>query len=136
LVGVAARSLRGLDDDVTLPQYRALVVLAAEGPQTMGTLSTTLGIHPSTASRLCDRLAGKELIDRSASAESRREVTVELSATGVALVESVMSSRRVEMRRIMKKVPADRRAGVVAAFEEFAAAAGEALDDAWLLGWS
>ena len=33
LVAVAARSLAAAGDDVTLPQYRALVVLAARGPQ-------------------------------------------------------------------------------------------------------
>ena len=34
LVAVAARSLAAVDDDVTLPQYRALVVLAVAGPST------------------------------------------------------------------------------------------------------
>ena len=33
LVAVAARSLAAAGDEVTLPQYRALVVLAARGPQ-------------------------------------------------------------------------------------------------------
>jgi hypothetical protein len=33
LVAVAARSLAAAGDEVTLPQYRALVVLAAQGPQ-------------------------------------------------------------------------------------------------------
>jgi len=33
LVAVAARSLAAAGDEVTLPQYRALVVLAARGPR-------------------------------------------------------------------------------------------------------
>jgi hypothetical protein len=33
LVAVAARSLAAAGDEVTLPQYRALIVLAAAGPQ-------------------------------------------------------------------------------------------------------
>jgi hypothetical protein len=33
LVAVAARSLAAAGDEVTLPQYRALVVLSARGPQ-------------------------------------------------------------------------------------------------------
>ena len=33
LVAVAARSLAAVDDDVTLPQYRALVVLASQRTQ-------------------------------------------------------------------------------------------------------
>ena len=33
MVGLAARSVADLDSEVTLPQYRALVVLASRGPQ-------------------------------------------------------------------------------------------------------
>ena len=52
LVAVAAQSLAGADADVTLPQYRALVVMCARGPQSMGALSEELGVlsvgrHPS-----------------------------------------------------------------------------------------
>ncbi|HYV60725.1 MAG TPA: MarR family transcriptional regulator, partial [Acidimicrobiia bacterium] len=54
LVAVAARSLAGVADDVTLPQYRALVVLATEGAQSLGELAAALGVHTSTATRMCD----------------------------------------------------------------------------------
>ncbi len=43
LVGVAARSLAEVNDDVTLPQYRVLVLLDGRGPQTMGELAEALG---------------------------------------------------------------------------------------------
>ena len=52
LVGVAARSLAVVDAEVTLPQYRALVVLAARGPRLVGELADELSIHPSTETRL------------------------------------------------------------------------------------
>ena len=35
LVGIAARSLSDAQDEVTLPQYRTLVVLQAKGPQSL-----------------------------------------------------------------------------------------------------
>ena len=35
LVAVAARSLADLSDDITLPQYRALVVLRTRGPSAL-----------------------------------------------------------------------------------------------------
>src|SRR4029077_10764902 len=56
LVSVAARSLAGVDHDVPLPQYRALVVLASRGPQRPTELAEALAVHPSTVTRLCDRL--------------------------------------------------------------------------------
>src|SRR5664279_4938853 len=75
LVGVAARSLSALEPDVTLPQYRALVLLRSRGDQNVSALADALGVHPSTATRLCDRLLKKGFIDRATSSGSRREVT-------------------------------------------------------------
>ena len=72
LVGVAARSLGAIEDSITLPQYRALVLLASRGEENVGVLADALAIHPSTATRLCDRLARKGLIERNTSAESRQ----------------------------------------------------------------
>jgi DNA-binding MarR family transcriptional regulator len=62
LVAVAARSLAAAGDEVTLPQYRALVVLAARGPQGTAELAAALAVNPSTATRMCDRLVRKGLI--------------------------------------------------------------------------
>ena len=56
LVAVAARSIAQAGDSVTLPQYRALVALAARGPQRVTDLAEELGVHPSSATRMCDRL--------------------------------------------------------------------------------
>ena len=39
LVAVAAKSVAAVDDEVTLPEYRALVVLATLGSQNLGGLS-------------------------------------------------------------------------------------------------
>src|SRR5262245_22044759 len=82
LVAVAARSIAGVDETVTLPQFRALVALATRGPLNVRSLSEELGVHPSTASRMCDRLVERGLIDRETSATSRREVTVRLTPAG------------------------------------------------------
>ena len=68
--------------DVTLPQYRALVVLAARGPQRMGDLAEALGVHPSTATRLCDRLVDRQLVRRAVDRTNRRETTITLVAQG------------------------------------------------------
>ena len=62
MVALAARSLADLDADVTLPQYRALVVLASRGPQRVVDISTELGVNPSTGTRMCDRLVRKGLM--------------------------------------------------------------------------
>ena len=64
LVAVAARSLAGLGEDVTLPQYRVLVELASKGPRRSGDLALALTVNPSTASRMIERLVRKSLVRR------------------------------------------------------------------------
>lgn len=135
LVGVAARSLAVLDDDVTLPQYRALVVLAGRGPLNPGTLAEILGVHPSTATRLCDRLIARKLVSRRESATSRREVTVALTRRGRAVVDTVTTARRAELGAVLAHVPRRERSAVVAALMRLGDAAGEPADSAWQLGW-
>ena len=136
LVGVAARSLAAIEATVTLVQYRAMVVLASREGLNVGSLAEALGIHASTATRLCDRLAEKELIDRHTSTASRREVVLGLTAEGRALVRAVTARRRREIVKIIGHLDETQRAALVAAFETFADAAGETPDSAWKLGWT
>ena len=67
----SARSLAGVADQVTLPQYRTLVVLAAKGPQSLRELAAVLDVHTSTATP-CDRLVRKRLIRRRQGRQDRR----------------------------------------------------------------
>jgi DNA-binding MarR family transcriptional regulator len=137
LVAVAARSLSSAAATaVTLPQYRALVVLAAHGPQRMGDLAEALGVHPSTATRLCDRLVDRQLVRRAVDRVNRRETSVALSPAGRALVDAVTDVRRAEIRAIVERIPAESRATAVAALRAFADAAGEPPQAAWTLGWT
>lgn len=136
LVGVAARSLSAAEADVTLQQYRALVLLSSRGAHNVSALADALGIHPSTATRLCDRLLTKGLIDRATARTSRREVTVTLSSEGRALIDAVTKSRRRELRTIIRRLEPRARRAVTDAFATFTSAAGELPDDAWKLGWT
>ena len=56
LVGVAAQSLADLEDTVSVPQLRALMILATRGPLHLTALAEDMGVHPSNATRACDRL--------------------------------------------------------------------------------
>src|SRR5258708_3245384 len=129
LVAVAARSLAVGDPDVTLAQYRALVVLASKGARHVGELAETLGVHPSTATRLCDRLVARKLIKRSVDRTNRRETVVALAAAGRALVDRVTAVRRAEIREIVARIPEDLRRPAVDALVAFSTAAGEPADE-------
>ena len=124
LVAVAARSLAAAGDEVTLPQYRALVVLAAQGPQGTAELAAALAVNPSTATRMCDRLVRKGLVRRHRLAGDRRAVRIALTEPGRNLVADVSRRRRAELARLLGALPAEEREPVIAAFRAFAAAAG------------
>jgi DNA-binding MarR family transcriptional regulator len=134
LVSVAVRSLAGADDDVTLVQYRALVVLASRGPQRPTELADALAVHPSTVTRLCDRLVAKRLISRENSTDNRREVVVKLTDAGKRLVDAVTARRRQEIAEIVTRVPHRQRATMVRALHALGDAADEPDDDSWFTG--
>lgn len=136
LVALAVRSLAAAPADVTLPQYRALVVLASRGPQGAGALAAELAVAPSSVTRLCDRLVAKSMAERHVSAQSRRAVEIAITEQGAALVAAVTRARRREVAQIVGAIPASRRPALVRALQEFGAAAGEVPEQAWSLGWS
>ena len=135
LVAVAARSLADLDEEVTLTQFRSLVVLASRGPQTMAALAEALGVTPPTASRLCDRLVRKGLIRRRADRADRRQVRVALTEPGRRLVDVVTERRRQELARLLSSVPPDARRSVVDGLQLLTVAAGEVPEKDWSTGW-
>src|SRR6201994_2271474 len=102
LVAVAARSLAAAGDEVTLPQYRPLVVLAARGPQGTAELAAALAVNPSTATRMCDRLVRKGLVRRQRQAGDRRAVRIALTPPGRGLVAEVTRQRRGELARLLR----------------------------------
>ncbi len=135
LVAVAARSLAEVAEDVTLPQYRALVVLSSRGPQRVASLAELLAVTPPTATRMCDRLERKGLIRRRSARQDRREVRVSLSPAGQELVAEVTARRRDEIAHLLDRIASDDQARMVELFGELADAAGEVADRQWVEDW-
>jgi DNA-binding MarR family transcriptional regulator len=135
MVGVAVRSLVDSEHEVTLPQYRTLVVLAYSGAHRLADLAATLAVSPSTATRMCDRLVRKGLITRSRDTVDRREVNLDVTEEGRKLVHGVMDRRRKEVRTILRSIPEDARVQLATSLEVLARAAGEIPDLHWSPGW-
>lgn len=135
LVGIAAASLAPIEGEVTLTQYRTLVVLQSRGPQTLQDLAAELQVVPSSASRMCDRLVRKGLIERYTPERNRREVQLSISEAGVAIVARVAGDRKRQLRRIIDGMSDGAREALVAALQEFSEAAGEVPEHQWYLGW-
>ena len=135
LLAVIAKTISPALEAVTLPQFRVLVVLVGAGPHRVGALAERLDALPSTFSRALDRLEQGGWVQRVPSTESRREVIVQATDEAKRLVGAVTEARRLELARILDRLPPERRAVVAAAFREFADAADEpTMDDLLPLG--
>ena len=135
LVAIAARSLADLGEDVTLTQYRSLVVLASRGPQGVAALAQALGVTPPTASRLCDRLVRKRLVRRRTDRNDRRQVRVALTTAGRQLVDAVTARRRVEITELVSSIDPEARALLASGLRQLSQAAGEVPEQEWTTGW-
>ena len=70
-----------------------------------------LGAIPSSATRLCDRLVAADLITREAGSADRREVFLQLTASGRRVVRQVRDLRRDGLREALEAcTPRERRA--------------------------
>ncbi|MFG1925974.1 MarR family winged helix-turn-helix transcriptional regulator [Cryptosporangium sp. NPDC048952] len=131
LVGLTARSLGDVQVDVTLPQYRILVVLASRAPLRTVDLAAELGVTPSTATRNCDRLIRRGLVRRFQRADDLRVSWLGLTPEGTELVAVTMRQRRAALAELAAHITADQPELVTNALDSLVAAAGELPDPEW-----
>ena len=132
MVALAGRTLAEVDPEVTLPQSRALIVVASRGPQRITDIAADLGVAPSTATRMCDRLVRKGLVRRYRSAANRREVRLNLTPAGSSLVRELTRRRRDELARYADAIPPSAHPHVAEGLRAFSNAVGEFPERDWL----
>ncbi|MFI5571557.1 MarR family winged helix-turn-helix transcriptional regulator [Streptomyces sp. NPDC051740] len=139
LVAVSARSLAAVEDRVTLPQFRMLMVLSTRGATKLVTLADLLHVAPSTAMRMVDRLIAAGLADRRTNPANRRETLLRLTGEGRHTVEDVTARRRAEIAAIVERLAPRQRAALVGALTAFNEAGGEppaTKPQPYPLGWA
>jgi DNA-binding MarR family transcriptional regulator len=109
-IAVASEALIGSTPEVTLPQFRALVLVDQQGTLTVADLARALGVAPSTVTRMCDRLVAKQLIRREAGTSDRRQVSLRLEPMGRDLIALSTQRRRERLEQILAAVPTSSRA--------------------------
>ncbi len=125
LLGIIARSMLTALEDVSLPQFRALVLLSAAGPLRMGALAARLGVTVSTFSRTADRLVVGGWAMREDNPDNRREVILTLTEEGRGLVTSVTDHRRQLIEGVLMRMVPSERDRLAETLRAFADAAGE-----------
>jgi DNA-binding MarR family transcriptional regulator len=137
LVALSAQSIAAVDDLADVTQVRALVIVANTEPVSLGVLAEAARMHPSTASRLCDRMVGEDLLDRVDDPTNRRALSLTLTAKGRRVIAAMVRHRRQAIIPMLQAMPASKRRDLVKVLRAFADAGGEPPDRAlWSMGWT
>lgn len=136
LVGITARILATLDVDVTLSQYRTIVVLATCGPQRTVDLAAELQVHPSTVTRTCDRLIRRGIVHRHHRQLDRRVSWLALSEHGKDLIGQVMLRRAAEIGRLLEGIPIDDVESIARLLDALVTRGGELPEPLWWRRWA
>lgn len=137
LVALSAQSIAAVEGVADVSQVRALVVISSRGSVSLGELAAAANLHPSRASRLCDRMVAEGLIHRADDPANRRQLILTLTPGGERVVRTVMQHRRAAITPILAQLTKPRRAELVSVLQEFAAAGCEPSEpDMWAMGWT
>lgn len=90
-----------LSAGVTPQQHQVLLAIRAAGGQMLvGALADHLMLRPHSVSGQIDRLAKQGLVQRTIDRSDRRKVSIELTPAGAAILSSLSTAHRAELRRI------------------------------------
>lgn len=111
MTAIVATTLADIDEAVSVPQLRILVMLHVNGPMNLVGIARRLGVDRSNASRPADRLVAMGLADRNADVSDRRSVVLSLTPQGRRFIDSVLDRRRAILGGLVSRLDApDRRA--------------------------
>jgi DNA-binding MarR family transcriptional regulator len=111
LVGLTLQSLQVLGGEVSVPQFRLLLVLSGLGRVPSSRLGGELGMTASSVTRLADRMEAAGLLARGTDPRSRSIVTLEVTAAGVDLVARVVERRHELLAAVLERMdPGEREA--------------------------
>lgn len=118
LAGLALRSIDHVGDDISLPQFRLLLVLYEQGPCSSNEAARAMGLVASSVTRLADRLTASGYLIRGTDPTNRCVVTLNLTDPGKALVKKVIRRRRRELAKLLSLLAPDVRAACAYGLQE------------------
>lgn len=123
LLELSMRVLGEIEERVSPSHLRALQSLERLGGGAKVTsLGVALGVPPSTASRISDRLTADGLITRAVAPGNRRATWLELTPAGRAVLDDMVTARADALEQVTKAMPTGKRQALLAGTEAFAEA--------------
>ena len=94
---------------ITLPQFLGLSFLRKNPGSPVKAFADTLGLKPSSASGLIDRMVQKGLVLRKHSKTDRRVILLTLKAKGERMVDEIMEQKRQSVAELFAPLTAEER---------------------------
>jgi DNA-binding MarR family transcriptional regulator len=111
--------------DLTMQQFKTVMLLGSLGSATAGQLARRLGVSLSTMTGIADRLCERGMVTRGEDPDDRRATRVELTAAGRETVERFHAIRRELLTRWLSRLNLDQLAQAADTMAALADAAAE-----------
>jgi DNA-binding MarR family transcriptional regulator len=95
--------------DLTMAQLKAVMLLVQSGGLRSRELADGLGIAPSAATPLVDRLVDQKLARRESDAGDRRIIWIRPMAKSTALYDQLMQTNRPVLEEVLAELPSAER---------------------------
>ncbi|MFD0690598.1 MarR family winged helix-turn-helix transcriptional regulator [Actinomadura fibrosa] len=122
-IDVWCRSLETVTEYVSPTQIRALQVLREQAGLSLRELAEALGMLPSAASRLCDRLEAAGFVTRGSDDSDGRRIALRLTRPGERLLDRITAQRRRDLGELLARMSAESRRRLLDGLNDFRAAA-------------
>ena len=125
LLELSVGVLSDMEENVSPSHLRALQALDHLGGAKVTVLGDALGVPPSTASRISDRLTAAGLITREVAPDNRRATLLELTPAGREILSDLAGARATALERVTASMTPEERDALLLGAEGFARAYGE-----------
>ncbi|MGH2347499.1 MAG: MarR family winged helix-turn-helix transcriptional regulator [Chloroflexota bacterium] len=110
-----AQTWMGLD--ISMPQFKAMLLLWYMQRARVGVLAEQLGVHVSNMTGILDRLVEAEFVGREEDAADRRLVVCRLTAKGEATLAKLYGNRMVHLRTRLDRLSDEELQGLRSGLE-------------------
>jgi DNA-binding MarR family transcriptional regulator len=112
-----------IDSGLTPAQLRSLFLIANKGSTNFRKLAEALGVTPSNVTGIVDRLVGQGLVSRTQNPEDRREMTLQATDKGKALVSNLKEAGIKRVTQILSLLSSQELSALVQGLSAFIRAA-------------
>jgi DNA-binding MarR family transcriptional regulator len=122
LLELSVGVLSAMEENVSPSHLRALQSLDHLGGAKVTALGEALGVPPSTASRISDRLTAAGLITREVAPDNRRATWLDLTPAGREVLSDLADARARALERVAAAMSPEERDALLVGAEGFARA--------------